>query len=102
MMLRDLDPRWTCDAVGRHGMGISFDCPVHRTHRLAVAFANPVDGGQKMTGQSGPKYWWQRTGETFDDLTLGPSIDASDCIWRHDGTIQTPCWHGFITNGEVT
>jgi hypothetical protein len=27
-----------------------------------------------------------------DDLTVVPSIDASAC----------GCWHGFITNGEIT
>jgi hypothetical protein len=95
--LRDLDPRWTCDTYGRHGQGISFECPIHREHRLAVAFANPIDGGGKMDG---PKYWWVRMGETFDDLTLGPSIDASANKEGHE--IKTPCWHGFIRNGEVT
>jgi hypothetical protein len=32
---------------------------------------------------------WQRTGETFETLTLTPSVDCS--AWGH--------WHGFITNG---
>jgi hypothetical protein len=33
---------------------------------------------------------WQRTGETFETLTLAPSIDCSK--WGH--------WHGLITNGD--
>ncbi len=38
---------------------------------------------------------WQRTGETFDTLTLTPSI--------HSRKEKGGCgWHGFITNGEVT
>jgi len=36
-------------------------------------------------------YLWQRTGETFEDMTLSPSIDASN----------SGHWHGHITNGEV-
>jgi hypothetical protein len=99
MKLTDLNPHWTCDAIGRHGMGISFDCPVHREHRLAVAFANPVDGGAKMGGSN---YWWVRSGETFETLTLQPSVDASGCEQIGNGMIQTPCWHGHIVNGVVT
>jgi hypothetical protein len=100
--LNDLVPRWVGERganghwdghlyiydTERSGMGITFDCPLHLKHRLAVMFANPIDGGTPMTDHN----LWQRTGETFDDLTLSPSIDAS----------QHGCWHGFITNGEVT
>jgi hypothetical protein len=107
MKLTELDPHWTCDTLGRHGQGLSFECPVHRDHRLAVPFANPVDGGEKMTSKR--NFWWQRTGETFDTMTLGPSIDASGNQadvggpnGLNVGMIQTPCWHGFITKGEVT
>lgn len=105
MKLIDLDPHWTCDTIGRHGQGISFECPVHHNHRLAVAFANPLDGGERIKlGKS--QYYWLRNGLTFDDLTLGPSIDASankaDVSLDNVGHIQTPCWHGFITNGEIT
>lgn len=34
---------------------------------------------------------WEREGDTFETLTLKPSVDASG--WGH--------WHGWITNGEV-
>ena len=97
MRLVELDPHWTCDDLSRRGMGVSFDCPIHRNHRLAVAFANPVDGGLKMRGC---QHHWHRTGETFDTLTLGPSIDASGfTCGTHD--VVTPCWHGFIKNGAI-
>lgn len=109
MRLTDLDPRWACDAdivVGgihqhfesRLGMAVSFECPhcVERekttgnraVQRLAVWFANPVDG---LPPTDDAKHLWQRQGETFDTLTLSPSIDASS-----DGH-----WHGFIRNGGV-
>ena len=110
MKLIDLDPRWACDADiviggikqhfgGRTGMAVSFDCPHcvareratanKRVERLAVWFANPLDGGPPTDDAT---HLWQRTGETFESLTLSPSIDASS-----DGH-----WHGFVTNGLVT
>lgn len=95
LKLTELEPRW-CSEAGRHGMGLTFLCPVHRNHRLGVQFANPIDGGAAMQGQ---KYLWRRQGETFDALTLGPSIDASGA--QHFSGIETPCWHGFIAGGEI-
>lgn len=76
-------------------MGLSFVCPVHRTHRLAIFFVNPIDGGPPATAQN----LWHRNEETFDALTLGPSIDASGNT--NGGQIKTPCWHGFIHYGQV-
>jgi hypothetical protein len=35
---------------------------------------------------------WTMGGQTFEDLTLTPSIDVS----------AAGHWHGFITNGDVS
>jgi hypothetical protein len=52
-----------------------------------VPFANPIGPGPHVNEKG-----WRRTGDTFDTLTLTPSI------LRIGG-----CgWHGFVTNGEVT
>ena len=99
MKLTELEPKWCVDVnEGRHGMGLSFLCPVHRNHKLVVMFANPIDGG---AASKSDKYLWHREGDTFETLTLGPSIDASGHqLWD---TIEfKSCWHGFIRNGEVT
>lgn len=103
MKLTDLEPRWACDAdivIGgakqhfedRHGMAISFECPccrgTDRATRLAVWFANPIDG---FPPTDDADVLWKREGEFFGTLTLTPSIDAS----KHGH------WHGFITNGEI-
>lgn len=99
MKLIDLNPRWASDAeivIGgvarrfenRHGMAVSFECPCCRKIRLAVWFANPIDG---LPPTDDASHLWNRAGETFETLTLTPSIDASD-----DGH-----WHGFITAGEI-
>lgn len=97
--LTDLNPRWAADAdimlgghlvhdEDRHGMAVTFDCPCCRKTRLGVWFSNPIDGKAATDDAS---HLWQRSGTTFDDLTLTPSIDAS----AHGH------WHGFITVGEA-
>jgi hypothetical protein len=86
MKLAALSPKWI--AVGAGDVGISFACPCGRCgERVYVLFANPLDGGPTVEPKG-----WQRTGETFDDLTLRPSIAVADgCRW-----------HGFVTAGDVT
>lgn len=99
MRLADLNPRWAIDAdivIGgvkrhyddRHGMALSFDCPCCGTTRLAVWFANPIDG---LPPTDDASFLWQRTCDTFEALTLSPSVDAS----AHGH------WHGFIRNGNI-
>ncbi len=111
MKLVDLDPRWAMDAdivIGgvrkhykrRRGMAITFACPhcvalhpgvIERggpVQFLGVWFANPIDG---LPPTDDAEHLWQRSGDSFETLTLTPSIDASG-----DGH-----WHGFITNGEI-
>lgn len=100
MRLTELDPGWMAaggegisDKDGnpvprREGVGVVFDCPDGCGIPCYVPFANPLDGGASHDPQ---RHGWQRTGETFETLTLTPSI------LRRGG-----CgWHGFITNGEV-
>jgi hypothetical protein len=70
----------------RHGVGLSLDCPCGCGVGCYVPFANPLDGGPQYDAQG-----WQRTGDTFETLTLSPSIQRlSGCKW-----------HGFIRNGEI-
>lgn len=108
MKLTDLSPHWISlgpDKSGDDHLGITFRCP-HcpvgergETTYLGVWFAQPVDPNHHPD-IDWPTYmlvhptqhFWQRTGETFDTLTLTPSVDAS----AHGH------WHGFITNGDVT
>jgi hypothetical protein len=80
-------------AQKRHGMGISFGCPKcdkQYNHRLVVYFSNPLDGGPKAWWYGIEDFFWNRTGNTFETLTLSPSIN-----WLEGH------WHGFIKNGEI-
>jgi hypothetical protein len=103
--LIDLDPHWVGaggpgiftkemqPVPARRGVGLSFDCPCGCDVRGYVAFENPLDGGPPKTNPGEPT--WHRTGDTFETLTLAPSI-----LRRPE---KGGCgWHGFITNGEVT
>jgi hypothetical protein len=88
MKLSELNPKFLGDPVDREGVGLACDCPCGCGTELFVPFSNPLDGGQ----QYGPQ-GWERTGETFDTLTLSPSIQRYE-----------PCpnrWHGFIRDGEI-
>jgi hypothetical protein len=100
--LTDLNPRWAADydiLIGgavvhdadRKGMAISFDCPCCLgATRLCVFFANPIDG-KPPSDDYDSTHLWTRTGETFENLQLSPSIDASE----HGH------WHGWITDGRI-
>lgn len=75
---------------------------------LAILFANPIEGGPPHPVDSRSRYelgldtWlryhhfggehWQRTGDTFETLTLSPSINCDG--WKH--------WHGHVSNGAIT
>jgi hypothetical protein len=93
--LADLNPRW----FGVDGLvvGVSFDCPCCAgATRLAVpfeptfAFPGVEPHGEGHTYLQ-PDPHWKRAGDSFDNLTLTPSVDAS----KHGH------WHGSIANGAA-
>lgn len=76
--------------------GLRMQCPVCRNHGFAVAFAGRgVLDHHGSHDRDGKPSRWQVSGTGFNDLTLKPSIDLTSA--------QRPnCWHGFVTNGDVT
>ncbi len=114
MRLADLNPRWgNRDHARTERVGVWFDCPgeccsnkvsmvdrsgyvpsEHEKERIWVPFANPLDGLSPVS--DAPEFGWQRTGETFETLTLAPSIDFKHAPGGSLG------WHGYITGGQVT
>jgi len=97
--LTELEPRWFTFGHVADGVifrfGLTFLCPHCLTQRLGVEFDPPIDPdnllGKGMLWPSERKVW-QREGDTFETLTLTPSIDAS----------KLGHWHGWIKNGEIT
>jgi hypothetical protein len=83
---------------------MTFLCPHCRQERLGVLFDKPIDPDGVATSVAGFTYdpvgfgtsmnmhVWNRVGDTFETLTLSPSIDGS----------QIGHWHGFITNGDLS
>ncbi len=114
MRLSELNPRWCNETPTLQGVyqGVTFDCPHCKIRRLGVWFDVPIGEGspvdieafQKTLDCDHPDHQldlhethltllhWHREGDTFENLTLTPSIDAS----------KFGCWHGFITNGEIS
>jgi len=101
MRLIDLNPCWvghggegvTDTATGaaiprREQVAIDFDCPCGCGSRCCIEFANPLDGGPPTRTDD---HTWTRTGDTFETLTLTPSIQR----------VGGCGWHGHITNGEA-
>jgi len=114
MRLTDLNPHWVAASWSPPGakLGIRFDSPTI-PGRIAVFFKNPICGNDAIDLQrlleaqrdcDHPDYetWlnethigktlWSRTGDSFESLSLIPSIDCSE--WGG--------WHGFITNGGIS
>jgi len=105
MRLVDLNPRWFSAEGSPDIIGVTFDCPCcppdgkitslgsKYRPRIGVLFVEEIDrdGLPNDVHWTRPGIKWHRVGDTFDTLSLTPSIDASK--FGH--------WHGFITNGEV-
>ena len=100
--LTDLNPRWV--QYGGQKLGIIFDCPHCRQIRLSVAFHHDffeinrtfeLDIEDRFILAVNPttKIWTETNPEpdTFDNLTLTPSIDCS----------SSGHWHGFIADGLI-
>ena len=77
--------------------GIRFLCPACftknggpvGTHGVEVAFhEREVLPNQGSHGSDGGPSRWHVAGDSFDNLTLTPSIDGG-------------CWHGYVTHGEI-
>jgi hypothetical protein len=87
-------------------MGLSFRVSGY-DGRIGVWFSNPLDGGSPYPaiGDEAQDRRWTRSGSTFDDLSITPSIDAYEAEVDGDGKstgrrVRT-IWHGHVTNGEV-
>lgn len=94
MRLTELEPRWVSTRHSPDLVGVTFRCPHCREQRIGVLFVEEID----RDGLPNAVHWadqqkkWHREGDTFETLTLSPSIDCS----------ASGHWHGFVRVGEVT
>lgn len=99
MQLLDLDPRWFSLEIDGKKTGLTFECPHCRNQRLGVLFhhrgSESVDDlyiRSHHGGDSSATIWNLDSDESFSNLTLSPSVDAS----------SSGHWHGFIRNGSIS
>lgn len=55
---------------------------------IRIPFTPTIDGTQEAKAD---RYWKRESGETLDDITLSPSIDAGECghFYIRNGGIET-------------
>lgn len=116
--LVDCNPRWVTGRYAGRGdevaVGVHFDCPEgHEGCSHAVPFTPALDGTYSQSWQ-GNGAIWQRAGDTFEALTLSPSIRrnpehasreaaiAAGCIPEYITESLLCAFHGFVTNGAIT
>lgn len=105
--LIDCNPRWisgryNTSSTADYTNGVHFDCPEgHEGCSHMIPFTPALDGTPAASFYpSGTQ--WQQTGDTFETLTLTPSILMRPTVTT-EGRVIDPCaFHGFVTNGEIT
>lgn len=116
--LVDCNSRWIRGWYAGHAhhdvpCGVHFDCPEgHDGCSHAIPFTPRLDGAS-ATGWQSNGCVWQRTGDTFETLTLSPSIRrepqyasvnaaiAAGCIEEHITASLLCAFHGFIKAGAI-
>lgn len=119
MKLAELEPQWLERDGNR--VGLMFRCPHCRDTWLTVFWVGMRIWGEETARERGnwegqfgfirlaldrlklmdvpenavvpceEMLAWTRTGDTFENLSLSPSLNAE----------RAGHWHGFITNGEI-
>lgn len=106
--LIDCNPRWA--EAGGLTCYLTFECPEgHEDCRHAIPFRQSIQG--PIAEQAGAM--WDRTGDTFETLTLSPSIRriprhasrdaaiAAGCIPEHVTETLLCALHIFIRDGVI-
>ncbi len=106
--LFDCNPKWVEYDEGLT-CGIRLDCPEGHDGCLhVIPFTPALDGTQFDITRV-----WQRTGDTFETLTLTPSIRRLPTYTSRDEALATGAlpeylndshfcaFHGFIQNGQI-
>lgn len=112
--LIDCNPKWRTWS-GRDEVvdALQFDCPEgHVDCHHIVPFTPALDGTSRASPQSNSAQW-NRTGDSFEAVTLSPSIRriprhasreaaiAAGCIAEYVTDSLLCAFHGFINNGEI-
>ena len=72
----------------RDNVAILFDCPCGCDSTVHLTISNPLGGAEPFKDEHDK---WERTGETFETLSLTPSFHR----------VGNCGYHGWVTKGEV-
>lgn len=113
--LVDCNPQWVEEhrEADQHGLihYLRFECPEGHSDCVHVIPFTPRLNGDPYSDAQQPT--WQRTGDTFETLTLSPSIRriqrypsreaaiAAGCIPEHVTESLTCALHIFIRDGRI-
>jgi hypothetical protein len=90
-LLIDCNPRWS-----ESRFRISFDCPEgHEDCWHNIPFTPSLDGSVGEPQQNG--CLWDRTGDTFETLTLSPSIRRVAQYASREAAIADGCLPEYVT-----
>lgn len=115
--LVDCNPRWVAARYAGQPddvpCGIHFDCPEgHKDCDHAIPFAPRLDGSPATSWYTSGAIW-QRSGDTFEALTLSPSIRREPTYASREAAIAAGAeerylepthfcaFHGFIRDGQI-
>jgi hypothetical protein len=90
LTLRECNPRWGVDAEPESTADkwVEFDCPEgHENCVYAIPFTPARDGTPLEDPNAGTR--WVRTGDTFETLTLSPSIRGVPAFDTRDAAIAS-------------
>ena len=106
----DLNPHWAEDGAGVICY-VHFDCPEgHDGCKHTIPFTPALDGSTQHVGRVS----WQRKGDTFETLTLNPSIKRHPTHKNREEALKAGClpqyigewmfcrFHGFVVQGKIT
>lgn len=81
--------------------GVLFICPKCGNHSILCWFKNPRNA-PPVPAEAFPRPGrWTFSGDTFDVLSLTPSVDLSTITPESPASPGRCYWHGFVTNGEA-
>jgi Family of unknown function (DUF6527) len=101
--LIDCNPRWV-NWTGREGDpvdAIHFDCPEgHVGCGITIPFTPALDGSSQPVKQRNGAQW-ERTGDTFETLTLSPSIRTIQRYASREAAIAAGCIPEYVTESMM-
>lgn len=81
--------------------GVLFICPKCQQHSILCWFKNPRNAPPVPESAFPRPGRWTFSGDTFDVLTLEPSIDLSTITFDNPAGPDRCYWHGWVQNGEA-